>query len=219
MRRTTWIVVGLLAASLVRSAPLAAQNVGGATGPTNERGFFLGAALNGTGLAGKDLTDNEAESGGGLSLSLGYQFHPNWAFFVEGAGANMSSKTGGDQYILSHFDLGVRYHFVSATRSWVPYLDVAFSGRAASEDNIEFFDSAGRPTTGTLEISGTGFSFGGGFNFHTSPRFAIQTGLRWTVGDFTTVKFRDISVSGLNAHATTGRFNLGVVWYPGQGPK
>lgn len=36
----------------------------------------------------------------------------------------------------------------------------------------------------------------------------------WTVGEFSTIKFENVSVDGLNMDATSTRFNLGISWFP-----
>ncbi|MBA3560579.1 MAG: hypothetical protein H0W30_18515 [Gemmatimonadaceae bacterium] len=75
-------------------------------------------------------------------------------------------------------------------------------------------DGEGGTVTGKLQASGTGFTFGGGLQYHFTPKVALNTSLGWTVGEFSTIKFEDVSVDGLNMDATSTRFNLGISWFP-----
>ena len=68
--------------------------------------------------------------------------------------------------------------------------------------------------SGDLEMSGVGVSFGGGFHYFFNPKWALTTSLKWTTGEFSTVKFGSVSVNDLELDATSRRFSLGVSWFP-----
>jgi hypothetical protein len=206
-------VWALVCFAVVASTPAAAQNSVPSQARSAPTKFFIGAALNGSAVQSDDLTDGDVESGGGLGLQLGYAFTPKFALFVDGVGASMSPDVG-ESYGLGHFDIGARWQFSNPSRALVPFVDVALTGRAAVQEDVTFYDDFGNSETGDLSLSGAGFSFGGGLNYHFTPRFALSTGLRWTVGEMSRVKFNNVSVDDLELDATTTRFNLGFVWYP-----
>ena len=68
-----------------------------------------------------------------------------------------------------------------------------------------------------VEVSGSGFSFGGGFLYFFNPKWALDVGLNVTTGEFDTVKFDNISISGFEIDATSARLKVGVTWFPMSG--
>ena len=202
----------LSTAFLLTAAPLAAQSVaGGTASASSTKGFFLGAHLNGSAISAEDLSD-DVESGGGFGVRLGYGFTPRLALVLDGTGAIINSTD--DEYTLAHFDVALRYAFTGATRRFVPFLEAGFSGRAAGADDVTLYLDDGSQTTGDLTISGTGLTLGAGAQYYVSPKVALGLGLKWTTGEFSTVKFDNVSVDGLEIDATSTRLNLGVTWYP-----
>ena len=194
----------LLAATVLFAGTASAQATARPRSSTS--GFFIGLGVSGSSI--KFDGDTETESGSGATLQLGYGFTPKFAMFVEGTGASMSSD---DPYNLGHFDIGARYSFASPSRAFVPFLEAALSGRAAVQENVSFDNGA---TSDDLSLSGAGFSFGGGLAYFFNPKWALNTGLKWTVGEFNTVKYGDVTMTGFEGDATTARFNLGMTWYP-----
>ena len=47
-----------------------------------------------------------------------------------------------------------------------------------------------------------------------TPAVALGASLRWTVGEFSTVKFNNVSLEGFELDATSTRLMLGVTWRP-----
>ncbi|MBC7791613.1 MAG: outer membrane beta-barrel protein [Anaerolineae bacterium] len=178
---------------------------------SNTSGLFFGLNSSGSAIRGDDFS-NGTESGAGLAAQIGFGFTPRFALYAEAAGASIRSDFGN--YGLGQFDLGARYNFANTKRALVPYLQAALSARAASQDDVVIDDGAGGTTTGKLQVSGTGFTFGGGLEYFFTPKVALNTSLGWTVGEFSTVKFENVSVDGLNLDATSTRFNLGISWFP-----
>lgn len=210
MPRSSFAVLSL--ASLIAAAPAAAQPVAGTFGAASStKGFFLGAHLNGTALSAEDLSD-DTESGGGLGVQVGYGFTPRLALVLDGTGARFD--VDGEEFTVAHFDVALRYAFTGQTRRFVPFLELGYSGRAAAQEDVTFFLDDGSTVTGDLELSGTGFTFGGGLQYYVSPKVAIGAGVKWTTGEFDTVKFDDVSVSDLGIDAMSARVNLGLTWYP-----
>ncbi|MGH7696305.1 MAG: outer membrane beta-barrel protein [Gemmatimonadaceae bacterium] len=179
------------------------------SGPGNSgaKGFFLGLSLHGSSLTADDL-DSDTQNGGGLQLQLGWGFTPKLAIFLDGSAASMDSD--GESWILSHGDLGLRYHFASPGKSFVPFVEGAFTGWVGSQDDVDFGTG-----TGDLEISGAGFTLGGGFLYFFNSRVALNAGVKWTKGEFDKVTFENVSVEGLDIDATSARLNLGITWFLG----
>lgn len=201
-----------LAAAVLIAGTASAQATGG-TARSSTSKLFLGAALSGASI--KFEGDNsETQTGGGISLQLGYGFTPKFALFVEAAGGPIEPESAGDeQWTLGHFDIGARYHFANPARKLTPYLEAALSGRAITATDVDFDDD---PSTAPSDVtfSGAGFSFGGGLLYFFNPKWAFNGGLKWTTGEFDTIKVDNVSVSGLEADATSARVNLGITWFP-----
>jgi hypothetical protein len=197
-----------LAAACALAASASAQTVQSST-----QKFFLGAALNGTSIKFEG-DGNETENGGGLSLQLGYGFTPKFALFLEGTAASIQDDESDASLTAAHFDIGARYHFTNPQKKLVPFLELAFTGRALSEDDAEVDDGSGGTTTADVTLSGAGFSFGGGLLYFFSPKFALNSSLKWTTGEFTTFKIDNVSVDGFEADATSARLSVGFSWFP-----
>lgn len=187
----------LLAGSPIR--PLAAQNAG--TMRSNPVGLVLGAHLNGTALDGDDF--DEMESGGGLGLRLGYGFNRMFTLYLQADGASMDAPDMDDAYTFGQGDLGLRLHFGDPTRSAIFYLDGAFTAWLARYDILG----------SDMDVTGAGFTLGGGLEYFFSPAFALDAGLKFTVGNFDEVSYEGDSES-VDLDANSTRFNVGVSWYP-----
>ncbi len=197
---TRTMIAAALAALAMTAAPLAAQT----PAASSTKGFFLGAHLNGSSVTIDEEGFEDDASGGGLGIQLGYGFTPQFALFVDGTAAQVE-----DGAALGHFDLGVRWAFTSPTRRWVPSIEAAFTGRVLAEDDVEL---EGEEVD--LEISGSGFTFGVGLQYYTTPNWAIGAGLKWTGGEFSSIKADNVTIDGFEIDATSARFNIGVTWFP-----
>ena len=176
----------------------------------NTSRFFLGLSFNGSSIQFED--EDEIESGGGISAQLGWGFTKNFALLFDLSGAAISTEIG--DVGLGHAELAGRWHFANESRALVPFLEVGFAGRAVVQDDMLYYDDFGNPYSGDFSLSGTGVSFGGGLQYHVTPGMALGASLKWSIGDFTTVKLDNVSVDGLDVGATTARLNLGFTWYP-----
>jgi len=188
-----------------------AQVSAGTTARANTSKLFLGLALNGSAITSDELS-SDTRSGGGLSAQLGWGFTKHFALVLDMSGASIRTDAG--DFALGHFDIGARWHFVSSSRALVPFLEAAYGGRAAVEQDVILSDGSGNLYQGDLSIAGTGFSFGGGLQYHVAPKWALGGSLKWTTGEFSRVQFDNVSVDGLELDATSARFNLGFSWYP-----
>jgi opacity protein-like surface antigen len=178
---------------------------------SNTEKLMLSFALGGASIDSDEL-EAERESGGGFSLQLGWGFNRLFTLLVDASGAVLGDDE--DEFVLLHGDLLGRFHFTGPQRAWVPFLEGGITGRVAGQDDIIIIDDNGNPQQVDLEVSGGGFTFGGGLQYHVSPAVALGASLRWTVGEFSTVKFNNVSIDGFELDATSARLNLGVTWRP-----
>lgn len=174
------------------------------------KGFFAGLGLHGTAIQIEDLSDDR-ESGGGATIKLGYGFTRLFALYVEGSAASLNTDND-ENWTLSHFDIGARFSLGGPASAVVPYLQAAVSGRAGTRDDVII---QGSTTPRDLEISGAGFTAGGGLLIFFHPAWAFDADLKFTVGEFSTIKYGNVSVDGFEIDATSTRFNVGVSWHPG----
>lgn len=197
----TLLLLGLL--SLAKAAPAAAQE-------STTRGLNLGFYLEAASLS---VEGSEEESGGGAGLRAGYGFNRILTLYLEADGVSVES-TNSDrfqgQWSLAHVDLGARIHFASTLRWWVPYLDVAVGGRAASVKDVEVNGQPG----GDVNISGGSFSFGGGLSAYLKETLALDIGLKFSTGEFNEIQIGSLSIKNLDIDAKSGRFRVGLVWWP-----
>jgi outer membrane protein W len=167
------------------------------------KGFHFGVALNGSSIMidDEDLGESDTENGGGLSLTLGYNFTQKWGALISLSGAAISSSDG--DYTLGHADLAARYSFAAPKRSFVPYLEAGLTGIGvvASDEDVE--------------LSGGGVTGAAGFNYFFNRHIAFDLNLRYTWGELTTVKFGNTSISNSDGVGVrTARFNLGIAVFP-----
>lgn len=172
------------------------------------QGFHLGAGLNGSSIKiDSDFGGGETESGAGINFGLGYNFTPQFGILLSAAGANISGEDG-DDYTLGQADLAGRFSFANPARAFVPYVEVGYTGISA-QDQFEGVD---------VELSGTGFTGALGLNYFFNPKLALDVNARYTKGEFNTIKIDGESASDDDGlELSTGRFNIGVSWFPGGG--
>jgi hypothetical protein len=204
MRRTlTTLLTIALAATLADSAPLAAQE-------STTRGFNLGLHISGQSLT---IEDGDRNNAGGAGIVVGYGFNRSLELFLQlDAGEfDVDTATVEGTWTMGHGDLGVRYHFANSLRSWVPYLQAAATVRFV---NVQ--DGVINQTTQSEDVTFTGgaLTLGGGIMFYFNETLALDIQLLGSGGRFTEVKSGNVTVSGLEVDATSGRFNLGVSWWP-----
>ena len=200
-RRSTFVasLVALATASGIASAQTTTEP------RSTTRGLHIGAALNGSSL---ELTDAEAadvgpESGSGFSLTAGYGFTPQIGLLLTVTGASMKSG----EYALGHADVAGRFSFANPDRAFVPYLELGFAGLGLVLDDAD-----------QTSFSGSGFTGAAGLNFFLNPNLALDVNFRFTTGEFTSFTSGGETVtSDDGAGANTGRFNVGVSWFPGGG--
>jgi opacity protein-like surface antigen len=196
-------VAAVLAFLLALPAGVLAQS-------STTRGLSLGFHLSAASLTVEGQDRNDAAGGG---ISVGYGVNRNIMLFAQLDGAQFENQVSQDvqgDWRLGHVDLGVRYHFANALRRWVPYAQASFGYRAVTVVDPTV-DGVRR---NEVELSGGGFSLGGGLAYYLSEAFSLDAQLLWTGGEFTTLRVDNISATGFDVDATSSRFNLGVSWWP-----
>ncbi len=200
MKRSHLVLcLGLLAALVSAPAPAAAQADAVRSDPS---GFHLGAFLNGSALTIED--EDDTESGGGLSLELGYGFNRTFSLYAKGTGAAVEYADFDDTYQLGHFDLGARVNLGGPQRSVLGFLVGGISGRAAVLDLGE-----------DLTLTGLGPTLGGGVSVFLNPSFALEGGLLFTFGEFTEAEYSGFT-EDVEIGATSARLDLGIHWWAGR---
>ena len=193
------LVVGLMTFS--------ASNVNGQESTT--RGFNLGGHIQAGSLA---LEGGEGDNGGGLGIRVGYGINRIITLYFEADGFAVDSENSelfqGD-WSLGQGDLGARFHFANALRSWVPYLDVAVGGRTVTVKNTRASDQ----DEGTVKFNGGAVSFGGGLGVYLKENLALDVGLKASFGTFNEIEIGAWSGQVLDIEATSTRFKVGIVWW------
>ncbi len=172
---------------------------------SNTRGFMLGFQLQGTSQALQNQDDSD--DGGGGALTLGYGFNDRITAYLSLAATGINPERS-EEYALVHVDLGMLIHFQSPRSPWVPYVNVALTGRASGFDLPE----------DELIVSGGGLSLGGGIRYYVSPVFGFDLGALLTLGEYTEARFGGVTVDldplNLDTDATSFRLGLGFAWFP-----
>ena len=194
--------------ALTAQAPASAQ--ASTSLKSNTEKIMLSVSLGGASIKSDDF-EEESESGGGFSADLGWGFTRKFTLLVGASGAVLNQDA--EEFVLMHFDLLGRFNFANPARAWVPFIEGGVTARVAGQDDIVVDGDTG-PEEVDLEISGGGFTFGGGVLYHLAPAWALGANLRFTVGEFSTVKFNSVSVDGFELDATSTRLNFGVTWRP-----
>ena len=200
----------MLACAGLALTPLAISAQEGSAPRANTEKLMLSLALGGASLRSDGLRD-EHQSGGGFSAQLGWGFTRLFTLLADASGAVLNQDD--EELVLVHFDLLGRFNFTNPRRAWVPFVDVGISARIAGQDDAVVVVEDETQTV-DLEMSGGGLTVGGGLDYHVTPAIALGASVRWTVGEFSTVKFNNAEFDGFKMDATSTRLNLGVTWRP-----
>ena len=178
---------------------------------TNTSKLMLGLSFNGSALRSDDL-NTSTESGAGAAGQIGWGFTKNFAIVLDASAARMESI--GGNYDLAHVDIAGRWHFVSSSHGFVPFVEVGYSGRGAMQNDVLMVDEFNNLYSGDLSILGGGISFGGGLHYFLSQKLALGGQFKWTTGSFTRVQIDNVTIDGVEIDATSARFNMGLTWFP-----
>jgi len=184
---------------------------GPAFGQARTKGFFISPRLYAASLAVED--GDEAGSGGGLGLRLGYGVSKTVTVYAALEGAGMDASGGdlerlGEENGLGSFDLGAQFNFLPSN-TVNPFLRVGLNGTAAVFDQ-PMLDSDDDPRFG-----GGGLTLGAGAEFHVSRALAIEAALDVTGGEINSFEVVRIQFNDLDGSPYgTARLGVGLVWRP-----
>ena len=175
-----------------------AASAGTAVAQKVERsGIHLGAAVNGSQVS---YDEGDTDRGPGISVYGGYNFTGNLGVVLSVTAASVTSD-GDDSYILRHIDLLGRYTFAGATLA--PYVEAGYSNLNADGDTDD----------GDLVYKGSGITAGLGLNYFMRPKLALDAGLRYTKGKFSTFELEGEEISRGDLDVSTARINIGFAYY------
>lgn len=193
--RSTYLVVPAMLALLASN---------GEAQKSNTKGFLGNVHYSRTSL--KTEGSDKTEMGNGVGVRLGWGFSPKFTGYVGLAASKMiiDDASGGGDYGLGQFDLGVTYNFASSSRALIPYIEVALSSDAIA------YSQGGSD----IKAAGTGFTFGGGINYFFSRSAALQVGLNLSSISFDDAEVDGTKVPDSGGSASGGRLMIGLNWYP-----
>lgn len=165
---------------------------------------------------------DEQNRGGGLGVGLSYGVSELITLVLNLDAAGMQPDFGQD-YTLSHADLGVRFTFASDSRRLRPFAQISLTGFEAERDlgfivsrvsrgpgdSGDFRDHLGDE----VQVTGGGLTLGGGIMYFFNPKLALDVGLDLTLGQVSSIKYRDIAIDQ-HIDSFSSRLNVGLAWYP-----
>lgn len=175
------------------------------------RGFLLGAHFGGSSIK---VQDGDRSSGGGGGITVGYGVNRNFTIYVQADGSTQDVSDQAEvngTWTLAHADFGVRFHFANSLKTFVPYVQGAFSVRAVELTDLP----TSNPLSGSdVSFSGGAFTLGGGAMVYLKETVALDFGLLFSGGEFTRLTVGNTTVAGFDIDTQSTRFNLGVSWWP-----
>ena len=208
MRTYTSLPVLVLLAALLIATPVQAQNMDDDMPRRSQTDrLFLAIGRDGQSLTLDEDGFSNGDTGGGLTLRAGWGVSDQFTIYLGFGAAAMEGDIEGEtfDYAWGGIDLGTRFNF-RAGEAVVPYLDAGLRGVAA------VYDEGGID----LELTGGGFTFGGGVSFFVSPAVAFDLGLRLGAGNINEITLGNIStdLDGDEFGYGEVRCSLGMVCYP-----
>ncbi len=193
-----------LVAGLALALPLHAQQ-------STTRGLNLGIHLTGASL---QVQDGDRSNAGGGGIFVGYGFNRHFELFgqLDGGEFDVKDTDVDGKWTMGHADLGLRFNFANSLRSWVPYVQGAFTARAVSVS-----DAVVNQTTQSDKVSfiGGAFTVGGGVVFYFNQKLALDLQLAFSGGQFTKVDVGSATIDLADPlDANSSRFSVGLSWWP-----
>lgn len=174
------------------------------------KGVSFRVHLNGTSWYVDDarfLDDQNRGGGLGFGVSWGVSELITLVFNLDAAGMNPDL---GDNYTLSHGDLGVRFTFASDARKLRPFAQTSLTGFGMERD---YWDPGQNSGPDKIQAFGGGLALGGGIMYFFNPKLALDVGIDVMFGEISEIKFRDVSIDrSIGSYST--RLNAGLAWYP-----
>lgn len=204
--------IPILAALIATVLLVLAGDAAGQRVNSHTQGLVVGAHFEGSSLV---VEDSDRSNGGGGGALVGWAFGNGLGAFVQYDRTNVDVRNQpdvGGSWMISHFDIGARYHFANPARTAVPYVQAAYTLNRVTIEEIAVVS----PTpTDELDLNGSAFTVGGGVMLHVVPAFAFEFGLLFGFGSFGDAEFDGEPVENLpKIDLQSSRFNLGMVWWP-----
>ena len=241
MHKNIVALAALTAAALAGASTASAQEI---EHRANTRGLFVNGHFNGS--SAKYDNPSTTESGGGGGFQVGYGLNRNFTVYVgydgsrlDFASSNLSqpgdfSVVFEDKYWLKQLELGGRWNFVSPTRTWVPYVDLAYTRPSGGSNFSIYGDDDGDASTdpqdddgvpgrddsidGEFELrDGSAFTAGGGVTWFFSQKLALDFNVKYSGVKFGGVRLEAGGISEEDDEETKfglTRVNFGLTWYP-----
>lgn len=160
------------------------------------------ATVDGASVGDHTFADRGREGGGGMHLTLGYNFTPAIGVLLHAGGVLLNDD---DERVLGGIDLALRYSLTGRSEAVIPYLEIAVGGYAL-EDETSGIGS---------ELNGGTVSVAAGLNYFLTRRFALNADFRYNVGSFTTASIEGQSIADDTTMGfSTNRVNVGFNWFP-----
>ncbi|HUF67122.1 MAG TPA: hypothetical protein VMM79_00625 [Longimicrobiales bacterium] len=199
-------MIGCIAAML--AIPFIASPALAQDARSNTRGLLLG--LNASGASAR-VEDGQRESGGGAGLTIGWGVSRQVTIFLRSdvTKVDITDPDIEGNYSVGIADIGVRISFRDAGDRFIPFIVAAFSAQRAAAE--VFFT----PTVSSdIEISGPGFTIGGGFSHFFVEQLALDVSVLLMAGRFNQIRIGSLTadIGDLDSQAT--RLNVGLAWYP-----
>jgi opacity protein-like surface antigen len=178
---------------------------------SDNRGWMVNVHVAGA-ATGAPAGDAGMRRGGALGATVGYGFSDRLALLLSVDGARVKYPgpviaDGGPSgsYDQVTVDIALRASFLDEHSPLRPYLTSGITGVAESSR----LDATG------IVTSGGGITIGGGVQYFTTPKVALDAGLLFTAGSFT-----GFEVDGVKYEYDQGlgfshsRLQLGITWHP-----
>ena len=241
MHRNFIALAVLAGGALAAATPAAAQEI---EHRANTRGLFVNGHFNGSQAKYDD--PSTTESGGGGGFQVGYGINRNFTLYLGYDGSRLDfassdlSDPGNfsvvfeDKYWLKQLELGARWNFVSPTRTWVPYVDLAYTRPSGGSNFSIFADDDGDASTDPQDddgVAGRDDSLDGEFELQDGSAFTAGAGVTWFFSQklafdlnakYSGVKFDGVELRAGGITETSDgetkfgltRVNFGLTWYP-----
>lgn len=155
--------------------------------------------------------DENAGSGGGVTLRVGYGFSQHLEVFgqYDRTGMNVSDLDA-ESFRFSHLTGGVRYNFSATTHAFRPFVELGYTHRSGLVSQV-----VNGNTYSDINFRGGAAHLGAGINYFVALPVAISLSGSFQTGGKPLVSV-DSFDTGDRADVSTFRVSLGVLIFPGE---
>lgn len=155
--------------------------------------------------------DENAGSGGGVTLRMGYGFTQHLEAFgqFDRTGMNVGQLDAAS-FRFSHLTGGVRYNISATTHAFRPFLELGYAHRSAMVRQVVNGNGYN-----DINFRGGAVHLGGGLNYFVALPVALSLSGSFQTGGKAAVSV-DSFDTGDRADVSTFRVSLGVILFPGE---